>query len=630
MAIIVGIERYDQHWGCLDGPASDACRFAGWLLERGVLAGNITLLTAALERNLVSMDRFRERGVRVLEATAEAVRTRLITELPQQRSAHLLIYWGGHGVIRDDEKLFVWPEATKDDPRGFSLTQLLRFLRSSHNIGHPLQQILVDTCAQFTNRDMRYEILPVKQLTVPDQQTYIAASDDEIAENSKSRKTGLFSEAVLEALRALPSETWPPDLAAVEDHVTAKFNCSRAADPSAQTPHSIWFKAGAIAREELRYTIRAASRDATAEALDLMLLTQQESQDLRKLLRAVAVPDSLRAIYRESVGLINVPSPENFDDLWSLVTSLRKPMSAEPLFGFLVRLAASTADQVARDRLWDWLTRVAPSYVDLDRLRGLGDQVNRDALLVRLEEDLVDPGYRVTMWRYRGAEGQQSAVSSEPWSLDTIAARLTDQLDGRYDPDLPPLVEFLVPTGLIDLTFENLPIDSNGHAVLGSLCPVVVRPLDRRRNHEWHTTHQGVWPAVAALDSYDPAAICWVEQIDIDSAALRGHVCAALAWGTHPSPQQKEQLLTNLFRAGTPIALWHRAPRASGRVILNEILKGQALLELPDIVLEKRRSSRAESAPPDHAGRDLVLLWDDPSRGPDVATWHAPTSTGAR
>jgi len=43
-AVVVGVEQYaaGSKWD-LDGPASDACRIAGWLRDRGVPAEQISL-----------------------------------------------------------------------------------------------------------------------------------------------------------------------------------------------------------------------------------------------------------------------------------------------------------------------------------------------------------------------------------------------------------------------------------------------------------------------------------------------------------------------------------------------------------------------------------------------------------
>lgn len=43
-AIVVGIECYRQAGWTLNGPAMDALRMANWLLEKGVLPGNMKVL----------------------------------------------------------------------------------------------------------------------------------------------------------------------------------------------------------------------------------------------------------------------------------------------------------------------------------------------------------------------------------------------------------------------------------------------------------------------------------------------------------------------------------------------------------------------------------------------------------
>ncbi|AGM07150.1 caspase family protein [Amycolatopsis keratiniphila] len=633
IAIVVGIEEYaaGAHWR-LDGPVPDACRFTGWLLSCGVPPANITLLTAPLDDNKHWVEEQRAEGVDIVDARANTIRNRLITELPGQCSDLLLIHWGGHGVVDDrNERRLIYNDAAANDRRNMNITGLLALLRTSPYRGHPHQRIVIDSCLTFARTVGWQTGLPDERfqhndpLLAVDQLTLFAASDGERAKNDNVLQTGLFSQTVLDSLSEVPGE-WPPDFTKVRHDVDSKFQELRADRRTRQVPSHIWFRRGSD-DETLIFTTEFSSPRADAGALGMALLEPGEYNELRKILRVGAPPD-LRGLYREATRSVELSPPQNLDDVRSIVDTLRKPINPRPLFEFLVRFAAATDDEATNDELWKWINDVGPRYLDVDQLRDLDGQLRRTFLLVKLEPDLIDSGHRTTVWQYIGDDGKQVVTSPEAWQLRDVADALSDLLVD-FDPvgtvD-PPVVEFMVPTEMMDETVENLPVRlTHDEAPLGAACPVVVRPLERFENTVWCAAHAAVWPKVASYHAYDEQAIHWIEQepgnTAFDPSNLHGQVCAALAY-TYQGPSRKE-VLHYLFEAGVPIALWHRAGRLTGRDLLHQVLRGQPLLELPDVVHGQRYSCR-RTARTDHPGRDLVLLWDDPTRVPDRPDWHVP------
>ena len=147
MAVVVGIEDYQagKEWR-LDGPALDACRFARWLTTRGVSADRITLLVSPLPENAKTVEE-QSQGYRVRGAADHAtVRDVFTRYLPSETSSLLILYWGGHGVIEEEERRLIYADATEDDPRNLNLSSLLKSMRSSKFDRHPQQLGLVDAC----------------------------------------------------------------------------------------------------------------------------------------------------------------------------------------------------------------------------------------------------------------------------------------------------------------------------------------------------------------------------------------------------------------------------------------------------------------------------------------------------
>jgi hypothetical protein len=168
---------------------------------------------------------------------------------------------------------------------------------------------------------------------------------------------------------------------------------------------------------------------------------------------------------------------------------------------------------------------------------------------------------------------------------------------------------------------------------IGTVCPVVVRSLDRLadpgRRECWRTS----WNELNARgDAYDETAICWVDCTPMsglfDPAILRARLCAALAYARAYGPQE-DRVLEAALDAGTPVALWHRvsAARKTRRADLEKVLRTRGLRDLPDVVFRQREAAHSDGAP-DHPGRDLVLLWDNPDRVPEELQWHPPIVEG--
>ncbi len=101
-ALVVGIEKYaaGQAWN-LNGPAQDAGRFCGWLLDRQVPKENILLFSSALEESALNQ---KTNGLEFHPPKRQNIYQTLINELPQKRGNLLFVFWGGHGIITPEGK----------------------------------------------------------------------------------------------------------------------------------------------------------------------------------------------------------------------------------------------------------------------------------------------------------------------------------------------------------------------------------------------------------------------------------------------------------------------------------------------------------------------------------------------
>ena len=221
-AIIVGVEHYDALLDDvnieLDGPASDAVRFASWLLNRGVPPGNLRLFISALnpaaQRNELNKA-CNGAGVPILEATRDQVEAFFNTDLTKLAKAPSTLYvlWGGHGVIRGGhEHHLFYRNFRKGSPLTFNVETRLRQLRAVANLS--FQHVFIDACAnyveltQFGGVDSATPLIDDPDPTVK-QDLIRAAASGQKAQNDNIKRTGYFSRELFALLDQHPADNWP-------------------------------------------------------------------------------------------------------------------------------------------------------------------------------------------------------------------------------------------------------------------------------------------------------------------------------------------------------------------------------------------------------------------------------------
>ena len=395
MAVVVGIEEYQagRAWR-LDGPALDACRFARWLTLRGVPSSRINLLVSPLPENADAVAA-QSRGFDRRAAEHSVVRNIFSRYLPGTTSKLLIVYWGGHGVMEDEERRLVYADATASDKCNLNLSALLKTMRSSKFARHPQQLVLVDACMSLVTELGWEGTMPSEEFgegrpePKRDQWVLLAASAGEAAANLDVLKTGLFSQVVRDGLDNMPAATWPPDADGLRTFVTERFQQLRDEHRTEQVPSSVWYRSR-IFEDSVVFGVRRAG-PVSAAAIGGQLLTASEYRKLKMILDGAPSPRHLPALYREAIrDIVSQAQLHRPDDLISMVDALRNPMSPTPLFIFLVHFAAAS-DEVTQDRLWEWINEVAPSWnVDIDELQAVDAALRRTFILLRLIPDLLE------------------------------------------------------------------------------------------------------------------------------------------------------------------------------------------------------------------------------------------------
>ncbi|MFD0973763.1 VMAP-C domain-containing protein [Plantactinospora endophytica] len=357
------------------------------------------------------------------------------------------------------------------------------------------------------------------------------------------------------------------------------------------------------------------------------LLRDEDRAALLDLLDGISMRGDVDvpALFAEATG--PAPTQTTVALLHGAVRQLERRGTAVHLFRFLELVSAHSTEADAGDGLRAWidahLTLVEPhrhaEVIDLRRQlagRAVGGSV-RTSLLVRVEP-LEDETYSVLAWL-----GQTDSVFGPNLGPEDVVTlpelqQWLRQLIHRYahgalHPQRRPMIEFILPS-----SHFNEPVDTwqllDGQR-LGVQYQVTVRPMTRSLsagellNDRWKTLVAGV-----NAESPAPDSMCWVDStVEPLPDEL---VCPPWAWLAVTCPLISTTAGADaLLDTGAPVAAWLRGsqPTEVRRTVLAGLGKGRLVTQLPDAVRKFREYGWRN--PNDHR-RDLVLLWDDPTRPP--------------
>jgi hypothetical protein len=248
-AVVVGIEHYaaGQDWD-VPGPASDARRFADWLVRRQVPYANIMLFLSPLDQDEKAA-MLQWPGSAILPATREKVRSVFTHTLHQKQGDLLYVFWSGHGITAETGRKLFYADATQIDKQHLELTTLLRFLRSDYFPQGFRQQIyLINACANYVTRHHLLTALSPdgfpdgRPFRGRDQFVLFAAKEGELAKNRNAIRSGLFSQVMMEELAQEPDDCWPPRMDLVTERVKARFAQLGEEGIAQQTPIHWWLR----------------------------------------------------------------------------------------------------------------------------------------------------------------------------------------------------------------------------------------------------------------------------------------------------------------------------------------------------------------------------------------------------
>lgn len=423
-AIVVAVEQYSglgAPWS-LAGIAAQGADFARWLITRGVPAANIQVFATPGESSA-----FRLLGIparRLADATSIEIEQFLvrIAEIWPEGEV-LFLYWAGHGFIaRDGGRRLIVGDATPALKKNIDLLQMLDILRSESSGAFNRQIGIIDACARFFEELQASTDLPpgglphARQRQGVQQFFYLAASSGEYATNNS------FGPQVLQLLRELPEEDWPPAERKLRDRIEDVFRTLLAARQADQQP--AW----------LEY------RDGFDNVSTLGILPTLE--DIHVLSVRAGFPlNRLRMLAELVARCPSMQNPEGRDALYNAIRSeiplANRTHSRTNSCLDLMRIIAGAIEQRAAAHLSTALVRLESNSDEAFRFR----QAARSVDLVQGFWPLLEklrlrlPRARVL---YRASRPLRIG-ESDPGSLEEIVDRLLDSGD-------PPeaLMEFLL------------------------------------------------------------------------------------------------------------------------------------------------------------------------------------------
>ncbi|MEU8376143.1 hypothetical protein AB0C22_23900 [Micromonospora sp. NPDC048894] len=361
-----------------------------------------------------------------------------------------------------------------------------------------------------------------------------------------------------------------------------------------------------------------------------VLLDETGRMSLLDELAGLAPSRDVAALLAEATA--PAPPPITAGTLRAAVARLERRTSPVPLFRFLELTAgcATTADSAAALQHWiDGHLDLVPASrrPELAALRqrlltGPATQDGRPSLEIRMEP--VDED-RFSVLAWLSAAGPDTAANCGPENTLTrleITQWLGQLLDCYASTVLAPerraRVDFILPASHLNEPVDGWSVTYGGETHrLGTRYRVAVRPDTRsvegaqRLTQRWKITSR-----IIATEHVADDVVGWLTttsstdlwpRLDRDDWAWLAITC--------PMMGQTDAAVTAVVDTGTPVALWIRGDRAADlrQRVLTDVCRARQIDELPESVWAFRRHGWTAD---DDVRRDLVLMWDDPTRPP--------------
>jgi hypothetical protein len=366
----------------------------------------------------------------------------------------------------------------------------------------------------------------------------------------------------------------------------------------------------------------------------LDLLPRWDRAQLRDFLADAEVPRLGELVRR--AGALGAPLPPKASTAWEAFTHLAQfnaDVDGVPPAFVLVELIAHQCGGELAMKLTEWNDYQARRLRLEDQLRarratiGTPLREGRLHLMILVEHDGIDPDlYQISHWCQRipeqwppphGGTADVRAADLERYVDHLVVDAERSWADHRGTVAL----EFVLPRALLNLPVQlwHREHESGMPRPLSVDYLISVRSLERMRSKHWHRLWNQHWEAFMA----DPSADRVYYENGATAAGL-DVVLSDLRWGLvvlgcAPAVEAggDGDCLTAALRSGIPAVLWH--PDASLHVLrelIAEFARSEhGLGDLPMQAKYSRHASLPEVSPDrDNPVRDLVVMWDDPSR----------------
>ncbi len=390
-------------------------------------------------------------------------------------------------------------------------------------------------------------------------------------------------------------------------------------------------------------------------ALPVHDLFPEQEQIMLKDWLAGLVPSRLSSLVQRACRH-SVQSPPRFDDAWTAFCFLTDfnaaPSELPPALIFLEFVAAGCPEAM-RLPLREW-TAAQASRLRLDaalqelRVEAGCPRPEREKLhlMIVIQPDPIEPDlYQVCGWRqdepgeWPPPCGDTALVRADDLErhVDFLVAAAEECWSGRA---VDAALEFVLPRALVNIPVHSwsAEIDSAAPQPLNISYPIVIRSFERMAYPRWHRRWRNRWSALLAAPALEGVYFCQdkdiEEQFRLEAILNEGRwVMMVLTESPSNTAFPGRDQLVAALRAGLPALVWH--PSASPDVLRKVVcwlVDNGRLKDLPTRTQVSRQAVfRNQQVPFDlDVLRDLVVLWDDPSRLVFLAASPSYSTQGRR
>ncbi|MCX4908993.1 trypsin-like peptidase domain-containing protein [Streptomyces sp. NBC_00878] len=370
-----------------------------------------------------------------------------------------------------------------------------------------------------------------------------------------------------------------------------------------------------------------------------------QKETLRRLVEAVArhgEPEcGPERLYRDAVGNVGAyPPPHGFNSLWDAAWHLlSEEYDPKAVVRFAARLADFSRDAPTRSALRSWpYARRKPAPVP----RPVHVHAWSPILVEIAPSGSGIDQFLVEVSAYNGTH--RRVVGSRRLSADRVRPYALDRIDDAYNElelGKRELIVFVLPRRWLNSDVAQWRFGADDDSPLGSLAPLVVMDLERRRSGSLQHKLAQKWQHLDGRPTAQLLRIGCTDQRGQDPAKLAvdlHHSADMVGFGAPPRSHHNKMLFHASLNAAVPVMLWPRTDCQGGPS--HEGCRGSAFLdrladhvaglppgELPSYVHELRKTAFASDGLEPHWAYDLALLWEDPRYLPEpVGYRHSPVA----